>query len=222
MKNRIRYVIVFCIAASVVMIFHVNWDHGLNCTRCGYYEHRLEHRFFGITFWETVMSRHDKYGRNYKDVFGTNCTHALRKGGFGHNPGCGMTAEGSVFQGRNRAVRAMFDAYSRNTNRLLVQRSLALIEELFPEQTTVQGYYRGRSEETNMVTVGEMILYSEWLDLVQTNEEWEQVNEAAQNGFVVLPSFVRDEKLMRTKMNAQSPVVRKAAEQVVRYPPKPL
>jgi hypothetical protein len=221
MKRPISILLGLCGAGLVLVFFSNTWDYGLNCTRCLYYEHHLQHRFFGVTLWETKSNHRDLYGRSYMDLFGRSCTHALKKGGFGHNPGCGITAEGMVFSGRNQAVKALLEAYQRNPNRPLAQESFALVENLFPEQTTVESYYDGKREGTNMITTSEMVLYGEWLNLVETTEEWECVNDAVRSNFAVLPSFIRDEKLMHTKTNASSSIVRQAADSIVKFPPKP-
>jgi hypothetical protein len=118
----------------------------------------------------------------------------MKTGGFGHNPGCGMTAEGSVFQGRNRAVKALFEAYRRNPDAPLARESFALIEQLFPERTTVENYYRLQHEETNKLHSGNMVIYAEWINAVKTTNEWQSVNDSARQNFTIQPAFLSNEK----------------------------
>ncbi len=220
--KRFRPVLIGLGAAGLfALLFGNTWDYGLQCTRCLYYEHRIQHRPFGFTLLETTMNCENRYEQTYTNLFQRPCTHAMKTGGFGHNPGCGMTAEGSVFWGRNKAVKALFEAYRRNPNAALARESLALVEKLFPEQTTVEAYYRVQGDETNTLHSGNMGMYGEWIDLVETTEEWERVNDVARRHFVAVPSFLRDEKLMRAKMSSPSPIVREAAATVVKFPPGP-
>jgi len=142
----------------------------------------------------------------------------MKKGGFGRNPGCGMTAEGAVFLGRNKAVKAVFEAYLRTQNHSLAQDSFSLVEKLFPEQISVMSYHDGNRENTNQTTIGEMVLYGEWLNLVETPEEWRLVNESALRDFATPPAFLSDQKLIHNKTNSSSSIVRDAAEDAVKYP----
>ncbi|MDB6015512.1 MAG: hypothetical protein JWR19_1, partial [Pedosphaera sp.] len=86
--------------ALFLLLFGNTWDYGFNCTRCLYYEHRIQHRLCGITLWESTMNRHNQYEQDYRAIFQQPCTHAMKTGGFGHNPGCGITAEGIMFERR--------------------------------------------------------------------------------------------------------------------------
>jgi len=167
------------------------------------------------------MNRRNPYEQDYRAIFQQPCTHAMKTGGFGHNPGCGMTAEGSVFEGRNKAVNALFEVYRRNPNAALARESFALIEQLFPERITVENYYRMQHEQTNAPNCGNMTMYAEWLDVVETTDEWQRVNDVARRNFAMLPAFFRDEKLMRAKLNSPSHIVSEAAEKWLKYPPKP-
>jgi hypothetical protein len=218
MKRPFRNLLVFLGGVFLLVMVSNTWDYGFNCTRCLYYEHRLEHRWFGITFFETTSGRRDEHGRTYLELFGQPCTHIMKKGGFGHNPGCGMTTEGMVFAGRNKAVGALLELHRRHPDRTLALESMALVDSLFPVETQIEAYYRGRSQDTNMVTVGEMLRYAEWLEVVETSEEWRQViNIAARRDHAAVPAFLRDTMLLRRKLASVSPVVQAAAERRLRY-----
>jgi hypothetical protein len=78
--------------------------------------------------------------------------------------------------------------------------------------------YRRRNEEGYTPLVGNMIIYSEWMELVETNEEWTQVDEAARRNFVAPPPLLRDKKLLQAKTTSSSPVVRQATATAVEYP----
>ena len=221
MKRFARIGLILGAVALFLLLFANTWDYGFNCTRCLYYEHRIQHRLCGITLWESTMNQRNQYEQDYRAIFLQPCTHAMKTGGFGHNPGCGITAEGMVFQGRNKAVKALFEAYQRNPNAALARESFALVEQLFPERTTVENYYRMQHEQTNTLNCGNMIMYSEWLDVVETTGEWQRVNDAARRNFATVPAFLRDEKLMRAKLNSPSHAVSGAAEHWLKYPPKP-
>lgn len=221
MKRIARIGLILSAAAMFLLLFGNTWDYGFNCTRCLYYEHRIQHRLCGITVWESTMNRRNQYEQVYLALYQQPCTHAMKTGGFGHNPGCGMTAEGIVFEGRNRAVKALFEAYQRNPNADLARESFALVELLFPERTTVENYYSVQHEQTNTLNCGNMVAYADWIDVVETTGEWQNVNDAARRNFTTLPAFLRDEKLMRAKLNSPSRVVSEAAEVWLKYPPKP-
>jgi hypothetical protein len=193
MKRFARTGFILGAVALFLLLFANTWDYGFNCTRCLYYEHRIQHRLCGVTLWESTMNRRNEYERDYRAIFQQPCTHAMKTGGFGHNPGCGVTAEGLVFEGRNKAVKALFEAYQRNPNTALARESFALVEQLFPERTTVEIYYRMQHEPTNTLNSGNMVMYAEWLDAVKTTDEWQQVNDAARRNFATLPAFLRDE-----------------------------
>jgi len=208
-------------AVMFLLLFGNTWDYGFNCTRCLYYEHRIQHRLCGVTVWESTMGRRNQYEQVYQALFQQPCTHAMKTGGFGHNPGCGITAEGMVFQGRDKAVKALFEVYQRNPNAALARESFALVEQLFPERTTVEEYYRMQGEQTNAPNCGNMVMYAEWIDAVETTDEWQRVNDVARRNFATLPAFVRDEKLMRAKLNSPSPLVREAAMRWLKFPPNP-
>lgn len=198
-------------------LFGNTWDYGFNCTRCGYYKHRVQKVFAGTPFYEYTMGGHDGYAQAYQELFGQPCPHVMKTGGFGHNPGCGMTAEGSVFSGRNQAIKSLFEAYRRTTDRALAQESFALVEQLFPERTTAKSFHAGRTDRTNQVEIGEMVLYAEWLGQVETSAEWQSANSAARDRFVDRPAFLYDEKLMRSKTNSASKIVREAAADTMKY-----
>jgi hypothetical protein len=221
MKRVIRIGLALGGVAIFLLLFGNTWDYGFSCTRCLYYEHRIQHRLCGITVWESTMNRHNQYGEVYGALFQQPCTHVMKTGGFGHNPGCGMTAEGLVFGGRNKAVKALFEAYQRNSNAALTRESLALVEQLFPERMTVEDYYRMQREQTNAPNCGNMVMYGEWMDVVETTDEWQRVNEVARQNFATLPEFLRDGNLMRSKLNSPSLLVREAATNWLKFPPKP-
>ena len=221
MKSIARIGIILSAVAMFLLLFGNTWDYGFNCTRCLYYEHRIQHRLCGITVWESTMNRRNQYEQVYLALFRQPCSHAMKTGGFGHNPGCGMTVEGSVFEGRNRAVKALFEAYQRNPNADLARESFVLVELLFPERTTVANYYSVQHEQTNTLNCGNMVAYADWMDVVETTNEWQRVNDAVRGSFATLPVFLRDEKLMRTKLDSPSSIVREAAETWLKYPPKP-
>jgi hypothetical protein len=221
MKRFLQIVLGLCALGLVWSLLANTWDIGNRCARCLYHEVHLQHRFAGITFWTSKREGSDRYAQTYRELFQKPCTHVLKTAGFGHNPGCGMTAEGGVFMGRNAAVEAIFETHRRHPNPVLARASLALVEQLFPEQTTVENYYRHRNEEGYTPHVGNMFLYSEWMELVETNEEWTQVNEAARQNFVTLPPLLRDKKSLQAKTTSSSPVVRQAAATALEYPPRP-
>jgi hypothetical protein len=221
MKRFARIGLILGAVALFLLLFSNTWDYGFNCTRCLYYEHRIQHRLCGITLWESTKNRRNEYEQDYRAIFQQPCTHAMKTGGFGHNPGCGMTAEGIVFNGRNNAVKALFETYQRNPNAALARESFALVEQLFPERTTAENYFRMQHEPTNTLNSGNMEMYAEWLQVVETTDEWQLVNDAARQKFATLPAFFRDEKLLRTKLNSPSHVVSGAAEYWLKYPPKP-
>jgi hypothetical protein len=221
MKRPALIVLILGAVSMFLLLFGNTWDYGFTCTRCLYYEHRIQHRLCGITVWESTMRRDNQYEQIYRALFQQPCTHMMKTGGFGHNPGCGITAEGMVFQGRNQAVKALFEAYQRNPNAALARESFALVEQLFPERTTVENYYRMQYEQTNAPNCGKMVMYAEWLDVAETTDEWQRVNDAARQNFAALPVFLRDEKLMRTKLNSPSLVVSEAAKNWLNFAPKP-
>jgi hypothetical protein len=208
MKLSTRIMIALGGVVLLSLLFGNTWDYGLNCTRCGYYEHRMQWVFARTPFYEYTMNTRSGYAQAYQELFGQPCPHVMKKGGFGHNPGCGMTAEGMVYSGRNKAVKALFEVYQRTTDRALAQESFVLVEKLFPERTTSISYFSGESERTNQTSIGEMCQYAEWLDQVETSAEWQSVNESVRGDFVVRPTFLADEKLMRSKTNSTSPIVR--------------
>jgi hypothetical protein len=177
--------------------------------------------FVGVILWESTMNRRNEYEQDYRAIFQQACTHAMKTGGFGHNPGCGITAEGMAFQGRNKAVKALFETYQRNPNAALARESFALVEQIFPERTTADSYFRMQHEPTNTLSGENMAMYAEWLVLVETTNEWQRVNDAARGNFATLSAFFRDEKLMRTKLNSPCRAVSDAAEYWLKYPPKP-
>jgi hypothetical protein len=57
--------------------------------------------------------------------------------------------------------------------------------------------------------------------VVETTDEWQHVNEVACRNFATLPAFLRDEKLMRAKLSSPFHAVSAAAEQCLKFPPKP-
>ena len=221
MKRFIRIGLLLGALATFLLFFGNTWDYGFHCTRCLYYEHRIQHRLCGATVWESTMGRRNEYQQVYRALFQAPCTHVMKTGGFGHNPGCGMTAEGRIFEGRNKAVKALFEAFQRNTNTALARESFALVEQLFPERTTVDEYYRMQHETTNAPSCGNMVIYAEWIDVVETTDEWQRVNDVARRNFATLPAFLREEKLMRAKLSSPSRTVSAAAERWLKYPPKP-
>ncbi|HMJ88658.1 MAG TPA: hypothetical protein VK530_02520 [Candidatus Acidoferrum sp.] len=219
MKRFVRIVTGAGAVALFLLLFGKHWDYGFNCTRCLYYEHRIEHRPFFFTLFETTMNRDNRYERIYLELFQRPCTHAMKTGGFGHSPGCGMTAEGSVFSGRNKAVKSLFEAYWRIPDAVLARESFTLVETLFPERTTVKHYHSVQHDETNTLHIGNMHMYGEWIDAVETAEEWRSANDAARQNFNPPPAFLKDEKRMRAKSNSPSSIVREAT--YVKAQPKP-
>ena len=86
---------------------------------------------------------------------------------------------------------------------------------------TVEDYYRMQREQTNAPSCGNMVTYAEWMELVETRDEWQHVNDVARRNFTTLPAFLRDEKLMRAKLNSPSLLIRQSAAYWLKFPPKP-
>jgi hypothetical protein len=186
------------------------YDYGLVCTRCLYHEHHAQQRLFGISLWSRTLNCEDEYGKAYLDVFQHPCTHVLKKGGFGYRSGCGITAEGSLFYGRNRALRSLFEAYKRVGDRNLATNCFTLIEKLFPDQTTVETYYARRSQGIEDPSPSILVVLAAYLDQVETPGEWAEVNTCAEQAVSAVPPFTQNEQVLRAKLNSPSPIVREA------------
>lgn len=136
----------------------------------------------------------------------------MKSGGFGHNPGCGITAEALAFQRRNAAVKIFFETYKCHPETPLARESFTQIGHLFPEKTTLEQYLLPQTGETNTLRSFHLDTYTEWLSVVETTDEWQEVNEAARRGFVTSPEFLKDEKVLQAKLKSSSERVRNYAK----------
>ncbi len=198
---------------AVIFQGYAVYDYGLVCTRCLYYEHRIQPRLFGVPLWDYPSgSREDEYGKIYAEIFDHPCAHKLKTSGFGYRSGCGITAEGNLFSNRNEAVRAAFEAYKRVANRPLAKDSFEIIEHLFPEATTVGQFYTHDGRQDVLAgNLGTLMMMAVYLNHVETVEEWSLVNKGALEGFKTTPSFARDEVVLQAKQKSRSPIVSDAA-----------
>jgi hypothetical protein len=158
------------------------FDYSLTCTKCLDDSHVMERKFLGVTY--STKRTYQGNPSEYLEIIGRKCEHVYHKGGcgkswiswYGHGIGCGWTAEGIVFQDRNRAVRRTFSLHQKFRNKELATRTLELIDRLLPpdfDWKATRSYSESRDR---------LLCFCRAFEQVESVETWQSLLEIAEHG----------------------------------------
>jgi len=187
---KIASAVLVALVVAVALGAWTTYDYNLQCTKCLADRHVVVHRLCGIPFFRSSSQLSSRPG--YESIFGQQCQHILRSGGFGRGSVslfgsrivCGTTADGRLLRPRMEAVTMTYYLARRLGAHELARDTFALIDRLMPPEARMSR--RSESSEQSVSTLFQLHMY---LHRVLTVDDWRRVVDCARGGFRETPQL---------------------------------
>lgn len=154
--------------------------------------------------------------KDFEDITGHPCAHNFKRTGFcrytNRGVGCGQFGEGIAFRPRLEPLEAIFRTFDRIPDRDLGKASLAVLDQIFPPNATVQEAHKLSYDFEGTVKNLETITLL--LSIVETPDEWWTALEHFESGFQGEAPMISDAAFIELRSHSVDPLVRRGCAAV--------